>query len=380
VTPHLHGIEAGSSLKDHLTITANADELRVFCARVLKRFGVPSDDAEIASDILIESDLRGIDSHGIAHLSRYVYDFQHGVACPQPNIEIVEKSPVTAVVDGGGGFGPVVAYKAMELAISKAKNNYLGFVAVRNSNHYGIAGYYTMMAVKHDMIGIATTNAKPNVLPTFGRSGVLGTNPISIAVPTDRERPFVLDMATSAVAFGKLEMSRRSEKPIPLGWATDETGQPTNDASLVFRNLDKQKGGGLLPLGGAGEEFGGHKGYGLALAVEIFSSLLSGAAPSFRTYPKDSGGNPLPADIGHFFGVIRIDGFRSITEFKIGMDDLIHHIRNSSKLEGTDRIYIHGEKESEMTERRKREGIPVPSEVATDLRKIAKKLAIALPF
>lgn len=283
-------------------------------------------------------------------------------------------------MDGGGGLGPPIAYRAMQLAISKAKRNYVGLVSVRNSNHYGIAAYYAMMALEHDMIGISATNAKPVVLPTFGREAMLGTNPISIAVPAGRERPFVLDMATSTVAQGKVEICERAGKPIPLGWATDEKGRPTNDPVLVLENINARRGGGLLPLGGMGEETGGHKGYGLAFAVDIFSALLSGAACSALTYSDDKDGRPLPCNLGHFLGAIRIDGFREMSRFKASMDDLICRIKNSSKLEGFERIYIHGEKEFDVVEKRMNEGVPLGPIVALDLQSVAREWGIQSPF
>jgi len=234
--------------------------------------------------------------------------------------------------------------------------------------------------LEHDMIGVSTSNAKPVVLPTFGREAMLGTNPVSIAVPAGQQRPFVLDMATSTVAQGKVEICKRAGKPIPLGWATDEKGQSTADPTLVLRNIGDRRGGGLLPLGGMGEETGGHKGYGLAVVVDVFSALLSGAACSALTYPEDKNRRALPSNVGHFFGAIRVDGFRQLSEFKASMDDLIRRIRNASKLEGLNRIYIHGEKEFDMTEQRQREGIPLDPEVAFDLQVIAKELGLQAPL
>jgi len=361
-------------------VLVSAEALRAFCAQVFEKLGVSHDDAKITSDVLVAADLRGVDSHGVARLSRYANYLKDGRARAQFEARIVHETPSTAVIDGAAGLGPPVAYRAMQLAISKARDNYVGFVAVRNSNHFGIAGYYAMMALEYDMIGMSASNAKPVVLPTFGREAVLGTNPISIAVPAGRERAFVLDMATSTVAQGKVEICEREGKPIPLGWATDEKGRPTSDPTLVLRNIGDRIGGGLLPLGGMGEELGGHKGYGLALVVDIFTALLSGAAFSDLTYPVDENDRPLPANIGHFLGAIRVDGFRPLSEFKATMDGLIRRIKSSSKLEGANRIYIHGEKEFETSERRQREGIPLCHEVAVDLQTIAKDLGLRVPF
>jgi len=264
----------------------------------------------------------------------------------------------------------------MWMAIEKAKAMGAGFVAVRNSNHYGIAGYYAMMALEHDLIGISMTNADILVVPTFGRDAKLGTNPISVAVPTGRQRPFVLDMATSAVPRGKIEVYNRLEKEIPLGWATDERGIPTTDTARVLHNLNTKRGGGLLPLGGAGELLGGHKGYGLALLVDIFCGVLPGAGYADTIYPKTPEGKPLPANVGHFFGALRIDGFRPPEEFKATMDDIIQRLKDSPKAEGQQRIYIHGEKEFEMAEERTVKGIPLHPKVVADLRDIAEELGI----
>jgi LDH2 family malate/lactate/ureidoglycolate dehydrogenase len=264
----------------------------------------------------------------------------------------------------------------MEKAIQKAQDYGAGFVTVRNSNHYGIAGYYAMMALEHDCIGISMTNAAVLVVPTFGRDAMLGTNPIAIAAPAGNERPFVLDMATSTVPRGKLEVYSRLEKPLPLGWATDETGTPTHDTDRVLENFKQWAGGGLLPLGGAGELLRGYKGYGLAMWVDISCAILSGAAYADTVYPKTADGKPLPSRIGHFFGAWRVDAFRPADEFKAAMDDLQRRIKETPKAEGETRIYIHGEKEYEEAERRSREGIPLNPKVAADLRAIGQELGI----
>ena len=362
------------------TRTVSAETLRSFCVKTFEKLGVPPGDAKVMSEVLVSADLRGIDSHGVARLSQYVNSLREGAARARFQTRILHETPVTAVMDGGAGLGPTVAYRAMRLAINKARDQYVGFVAVRNSNHFGIAGYYSMMALEHDMIGISATNAKAVVLPTFGREAMLGTNPISIAVPAGEERPFVLDMATSAVPQGKLEVYERSGKRIPLGWATDVKGRLTDDPGLVVENVEARKGGGLLPLGGMGEEMGGHKGYGLALAVDIFCAVLSGAACSAFTHPADEAGRHLPANLGHFFAAVRVDGFQPLIEFKASMDDLIRRLRESSKLEGASRIYIHGEKEFEMSERRQKEGIPLDPKVGLDLRNLAKELDVPPPL
>jgi LDH2 family malate/lactate/ureidoglycolate dehydrogenase len=294
----------------------------------------------------------------------------------QPDTAVVTETPTTVLIEAGGGLGQPVSYRAMETAIDKAKMSGTGFATVRNSNHFGIAGYYAMMALEHDCIGISMTNAAVLVVPTFGRDAMLGTNPISVAAPAGEEWPFVLDMATSTVPRGKLEVYHRLEKPIPLGWATDENGTPTEDTGGVLDNLKRRVGGGLLPLGGAGELLGGHKGYGLTLLVDVLCGVLPGAAYANLVYPKDAEGNPLPSAIGHFFGAWRVDAFRPVEDFKATMDDLQRRLKNAPKAEGQDRVYIHGEKEYEETERNARHGIPLNPKVAADLQAIGEELGV----
>jgi LDH2 family malate/lactate/ureidoglycolate dehydrogenase len=264
----------------------------------------------------------------------------------------------------------------MKEAIAKASEYGCGFATVRNSNHYGIAGFYAMMALEHDMIGISTTNAAVLVVPTFGRDSMYGTNPIALAVPGNQERAFVMDMATSTVPRGKLEVYHRQEKSLPLGWATDEKGVPTSDASRVLDNFAKRAGGGLLPLGGAGEEYSGYKGYGMGLMVEILSSVLPGAAFLTSVYPKDPEGKALPANLGHFFGAWRLDAFRPADEFKADMDAFVRELRGAELAEGASRIYVHGEKEWEEADRRQAQGIPLEAKVEASLRQIAVDLGV----
>lgn len=358
----------------------DAEKLKLFCTKVLERLGVPHEDAKITADVLVKADLRGIDSHGVARMSRYVSGIQQGMMRPKANPKVVHETSCTATIDGGAGLGQPISYRAMQLAIEKAREHSLGFVAVRNSNHFGIAGYYAMMALSEGMMGICTTNSEVLVVPTFARNAMLGTNPIAIAVPSAKECPFVLDMSTSTVTRGKLEVYARLEKQISLNWATDENGVATDDPKRVLQNIVKRSGGGLLPLGGASEETGGHKGYGMALAVEIFSATLSGALYANRVYPKNEDKKPLPSGIGHFFGAIRIGAFRPEDEFKRDMDDLIRRLKNAPKAYGAERIYIHGEKESEESERRLKLGIPLNPKVAEELRTIAKQFGISKTF
>ncbi|MBI4785629.1 MAG: Ldh family oxidoreductase [Chloroflexi bacterium] len=354
-----------------------AQALTDFCARVFEKLGVADQDARITAEVLVSADLRGVFSHGVAHLKRYVDGLRAGTIVARPQTMVVVENPTTATIDAGAGLGPPVAYRAMDKAIQKACKFGAGFVAVRNSNHYGIAGYYAMMALEHDCIGFSVTNGSPMVVPTFGRNAMLGTNPIAVAAPAYKEPPFVLDMATSTVALGKLEIADQLDTPIPLGWAIDERGRPTDDASRSLKQFRGRAGGGLLPLGGEGELLSGYKGYGLGLWVDIFSGILSGAAYATLTYPKTPDGKALPANVGHFFGAWRIDSFRPADEFKQAMDDLQQLMRYAPKAEGQTRIYIPGEKESEHTARHLREGLPLNARVAGELNAIARELDLA---
>jgi len=364
-------------MTEETRIRVESDALRAFCVRVLRRMDVPEEDARITADVLVSADMRGTSSHGVARLRRYVNGLRDGMMIAQPGTEVVAETPTTVLMDAGGGLGQPVSYRAMERAIEKAERYGTGFATVRNSNHFGIAGYYAMMALDHDCIGISMTNASVLVVPTFGRDAMLGTNPISLAAPAGEEWPFVLDMATSTVPRGKLEVYQRLEKSIPLGWATDETGEPTAETGQVLQNLKERAGGGLLPLGGAGELLGGHKGYGLTLLVDILCGVLPGAAYANLVYPKDEEGNSLPSAIGHFFGAWRVDAFRPVEAFKDAVDDLQQRLKNAPKAEGQDRIYIHGEKEYEQAEENARRGVPLNPKVVTDLKALGKELDVA---
>lgn len=355
------------------TTRIEAKRLKDFCTRVFQTLGVTEADAHITSDILIAADLRGIASHGVAHLRRYVDGLRDGTIVARPQEQIVVDHPVTATIDAGAGLGQPVSHRAMQLAIRKALEFGAGFVAVRNSNHYGIAGYYAMLALQNDCIGISMTNASPKVTPTFGCRALLGTNPIALAAPAGKALPFVLDMATSAVSLGKIEIADQLDQPIPLGWAIDPSGAPARDSHQTLEQLKRNLGAALLPLGGEGELQGGHKGYGLALAVEILTALLSGAAFATFTYPRTDAGNPQPANLGHLFGAWRVDSFRPVSEFKTAMDDLQQLIKNVPKAAGRERIYIHGEKEHAAMQQNLREGIPLNSKVKIDLAEVSRE-------
>ena len=356
-------------------IRIKVDALQEFTTNVFNKFGVPVEDAKIAADILIAADQRGIGSHGLQRLTRYTNGLKTGVMKPIADIKVLKETPNTLLISGGDGLGQVVGYKAMELVIDKALKNNIAFAAVRDSNHYGIAGYYAMMALKHNLIGFSITNSAPLVVPTHGKNAIIGTNPISIAVPAGKEQPFVLDMATSTVTRGEVEVYAREGKPMPITWATDELGNPTQDASRVEANLLEKKGGGLIPLGGAEEEGGGHKGYGLCVALDILSGVLSGSAFGPNLYAKKD----VPAKVSHFFGAIKIDAFIELALFKSMMDEYINVLKNSEKAAGKDRIFIHGEKEFELYEQQEEE-VRLYYKVVEELRKIAEEVNIKAPF
>lgn len=350
-------------------------DLERFVNSCFEKSGMDREDARITTDVLIESDKRGIPSHGVARLKRYIDGIRSGIMIPDADYEIVKETPNTLVITGNDGLGQPVSYKAMKLVIKKAKKNRVAFAAVRNSNHYGIAGYYAMMALKENLIGISATNSFPLVVPTFGKDALLGTNPISIAAPTIKERPFVLDMATSTVPRGKLEVYERRNKPIPEAWATDAEGHPTTDPGLVLKNVKEKLGGGLLPLGGALEETGGHKGYGLAMIVEILTGILSGGAYGPRVYgtPKS------PPNVCHFFGAIDIEAFIPLEEFTASLDSLIKILHGSKKAKGQDRIYIHGEKEFVQANEQQKY-VRLYNRVIEDMRDVGESLGIKAPF
>jgi L-2-hydroxycarboxylate dehydrogenase (NAD+) len=344
-----------------------------FTRAVFIRIGCSEADAEKASRVLLSADLRGVDSHGVARLSGYVRLWEAKRANTSPGIRIIHETPSTAVVDGDGGLGLVVAPYAMQVAIDKAKNVGTGWVSVQNSNHFGIAGYHAMMALEHDMIGIAMTNASPLVAPTFSVERLLGTNPICVVVPAGEEPAFVADLATTTAANGKLEILQRKNKQAPTGWIQDK------DGNVSVNPHELKSGGALLPLGGD-REHGSHKGYALGAVVDIFSAVLSGAnygpwVPPFPAYV------PMPEEmpgkgIGHFFGAMRIDAFRSASEFKSNMDKWIRRFRSARTIDGEEQVLIPGDPEREMEQNRMKAGIPLLHAVAEDLAFLAEKLEL----
>lgn len=351
------------------------ESLRDFTRKIFLRMGCPEKDAMLATDVLIRADLRGIDSHGIARLIGYVRLWELGRINATPDIKIVHETPGTAVVDGDGGLGLVVAPRAMEIAMEKAASVGTGWVAIRNSNHFGIAGYHAMMGLQHDMIGIALTNASPLVAPTYSKERLLGTNPIAVAIPAGEEPPFVADMATTTAANGKLEILQRQSKEAPMGWIQDSEGKGS------VNPYELKEGGALLPLGGD-REHGSHKGYALGALVDILSAVLSGAnygpwAPPFVSFlpmPDD----PVGEGLGHFVGAMRIDAFRPANQFKEHMDKWIRRFRSADAVDDK-KVLIPGDPERLMEKERTHQGIPVVAKVVEDLRTVSEKLEVDMP-
>ncbi len=346
--------------------------LNQFVATALKKVGVSPEDAAIVADVLVAADLRGVESHGVARLeSYYVSRIRAGQLDPTPKITTVRETPTSVLVDAGNGLGHPAGKRAMERVLDKAREAGAAFGAVRNSNHFGIAGYYAMLALDRDMIGIASTNSVRYGAPTFGRDIMLGTNPLAFAIPAKTEPAFVLDFATTTVPKGKLEVYNRKEKQLNPGWAIDANGVETLDPKVALT-------GALLPLGGYGVDNGGHKGYGLGLLVDILCGVLSGGAFG-NDLPLPTDG-PLPGKISHFFAAFKIDGFRDPEQFKADMDVELRAFKDSAKAPGHERIYVAGEIEHEKTLDNREHGVPVHVKVWDGLQKLAADLAIPFDF
>jgi L-2-hydroxycarboxylate dehydrogenase (NAD+) len=349
---------------------AREADLRSFVAAVLSKVGVAQADAQIVAEVLVTADLRGVESHGVARLeSFYVTRIQNGSIEATPAVSTVRETPTSLVVDAGNGLGHPAAKRTMDAIIAKASASGAAFGGVRNSNHYGIAGYYAMMALDHGMVGIASTNSVRLGAVTYGSGMMLGTNPLAFAVPAKNEPAFVLDFATTTVPRGKIEVSERKGKPLNPGWAIDVNGVETLDPKVALQ-------GALLPLGGLGVDGGGHKGYGLGLLVDILCGVMTGGA--FGT------GLPLPSDapaggaISHWFAAFRIDRFRDLDRFRADMDTELRGFKDSARAPGHDRIYVAGEIEHEKTEFNRHNGVPVHLKVWDGLEKMAARLEI--PF
>jgi len=361
-----------------------SDETRIhhhqlfeFTAAVFACCGLSSADSHQAADVLVASDLRGIESHGVARLWAYVENLNRGATNPRPQIKIVRETPSTATVDGDNGLGLVVAAKANAIAIEKARAHGSGWVAVRNSSHFGIAGYYTLQAAQHDLIGWAMTNTSKVVAPLGSVERMLGTNPISIAIPALANRPIVIDMSTTAVSWGKIEIALRKKEPIPMGWAIDENGQPTADPQRVFDS------GSLVSVGGT-VEASAPKGYCLAAMVDLLAGVLSGAnwgpfTPPFVVHQENSA-KRVGLGIGHLFGAMRIDGFQPANDFKLSVDHWIATMRSSQPKPDSPGPSIPGDPEWLAEGERRQQGIPLHASVVKSLVELGQRLGIPTDF
>lgn len=353
------------------------NQMEDYMKRVLMAAGLPEEDAIISADILIESDKRGIDSHGIGRLKPIYLDrIREGVISPITKVDIIKEGLTTAVLDGNNGMGQVVAKQAMQMAIDKAKVYGMGMVAVRNSNHYGIAGYYATMATEQGMIGITGTNARPSIAPTFGVENMLGTNPLTFGIPTDEAFPFVLDCATSITQRGKIEVYQRAGKELPEGWVIGQDGTARVDTEQVLKDL-VTGGAALTPLGGIGEEQGGYKGYGYATVVEILSAALQGGA-FLKALSGVRDGEKVPYDLGHFFMAIDVNAFTDQEPFRKTTGDILRALRASEKAPGCDKIYTAGEKEYEAYCYRKDKGVPINEALQRDMDMIETLYGITI--
>ena len=339
------------------------------CLDVFGKFGFTEEEGGIIADVLLRSDLYGIESHGVQRLYRYYKGLLGGMIRKDAKPEIVFETPVSAVIDGNDAMGQLVAYAAMKKAIEKAKETGIGIVTVRNSNHYGIAGYYAKMACDEGLIGMSCTNTNPITVPTYGRAAMLGTNPIAVAFPAEPV-DFFFDAGTSVVTRGKIEIYNKAQKAMPDGWALDAAGHPTTDAAEVLGNIAHHSGGGIMPLGGGSEVTGGHKGYGYAMLCELFSSIISLGTPSNAT---GKGGRGL---ICHGFMAIDPAIFGDAEAIKAHLSAYLEELRTSPKAEGAERIYTHGEKEAEAEVRIRREGIPVNDNTMIEMKEICDGLGL----
>ena len=351
-----------------------------FMAVAFAAIGVPEEEAKICAAVLIESDKRGIDSHGVGRFKHiYIDRINEGIQHVNTRFEVVREGKTTAVVDGHDGMGHVIGVRSMQMAIDKAKEYGMGMVAVRNSTHYGIAGYYALMAAKAGMIGITGTNARPSIAPTFGVENMLGTNPLTFGMPTDEDFPFVLDCATSITQRGKIEHYERIGKEMPEGWVIDSNGDPVTDPGAAIKGF----GSGtcaLAPLGGIGEDLAGFKGYGYAAVVEILSAALQAGSFLKTLSGIEKDGSKQPYHLGHFFIAIDVNAFIDVEAFKKTTGDILRQLRASKKAQGQSRIYTAGEKEYLAYLKRSETGIPLNEQVRKSLSDVRDQLSVDFKF
>ncbi|MDA3955466.1 Ldh family oxidoreductase [Oceanispirochaeta sp.] len=355
-------------------IRIDKNQLLSFCMKTFEACGVKTADARDCADVLVAADARGIPSHGVARLQRYINGLQEGLMDPVIEPEVIRETPVSLLVDARGALGAPVSCQTMQSVLDKAEQSGMAFGAVRNSNHYGIAGYYAMKALDKDMIGISMTNTAALGVPTFGKQVMFGTNPIAFAAPADKERAFVLDMSTTVVTRGKIEIYDREHKSLEPGWAVDKDGLSVSNPGPLLEDMFHRRGGGIVPLGGDSESSGGHKGFGLAMMVDILTGVLSGSAWGADIYDKGESS----ARVSHCFGAMKIDLFMDACEFRRNMDKMLQVIRNMIPAEGHEQVYFAGQKEFEAEAHSLAEGIPLAENVYKSLRKIGVELSV--PF
>ncbi|WP_081886841.1 Ldh family oxidoreductase [Thermorudis peleae] len=344
------------------------DTLHAFVVDAFRRVGIPDDDARISADILLASDVRGIESHGVPRLRGYITRIRQGVINLRPTLRVLAETPATLALDADNGLGMPSAYRAMQRCIAKAQQTGFCLTTVRNSNHFGIAGYYATMALEAGLCGVAMTNATPLVVPAGARDPYLSTAPIAVAIPAGEEPPFVLDMATSTVAWGKIEIAQREGKPIPRGWAYDANGELTTDPFTAVA---------LTPLG-ALPELGAHKGYGLGLFIEVLCGPLAGGPWGYHVAGSRSA--PRPSGTGHAFMAWRIDAFQPEDQFRAAMDEMLRTLRSAAPRSGVARVLVPGDPEREAEADRRANGIPLHPKVLDDLRALAAELDLPAPF
>ncbi len=356
------------------------ERMEDFMTRAFTAIGVPAEEAKTCAAVLIESDKRGIDSHGVGRFKPiYIDRINEGIQFVNTQFEIVRETRTTAVVDGHDGMGHVIGVRSMQMAIDKAKEYGMGMVAVRNSTHYGIAGYYAIMAARAGMIGITGTNARPSIAPTFGVENMLGTNPLTIGFPTDEAFPFIIDCATSITQRGKIEHYARIKHEMPVGWVIDNDGKPVTDPEVALKGFGTGACA-LAPLGGIGEDLAGYKGYGYATVVEVLSAALQGGTFLRALNGFDPDGSKRPYHLGHFFIAIDINAFTAVEEFKKTAGDILRDLRGSKKAKGHDRIYTAGEKEYLAFLERSKNGIPLNAAVRKSLSDARDQLKVDFKF
>ena len=350
--------------------------LEKFVGDAFQNVGFTKEESAIITDVLLTADMYGIESHGMQRLSRYDNGLKSGLIKKDAEPEVVFETPVSAVIDGHDGMGQLISYKAMTMAIEKAKKSGIGIVTARNSNHYGIAGYYALMAVKEGLVGLSTTNSEAIMVPTFASKAMLGSNPLAVAVPPlavavpADPYPFFFDASTSVVTRGKLEMYRKAEKELPDGWALNKYGKPSTDADDVLKNIASKAGGGIMPLGGNTEKLGSHKGYGYGMLVELLSSIASMGITSNHTHQNGKGGT--------CHGFIALDPaiFGDPEALKEHFSTFLQELRDVPKAEGAERIYTHGEKEALAVDRVKENGVPVDVKTVIEMKQMADRLGM----